>query len=95
MQINIDELRQATDKLFNHLRDCDVKYVELKDDFYWYIQRELLYDMNREPRDFTVGQISDDWNDVRRLLEAGNDPVAYGFVDLAPIMRAIGESVPC
>jgi hypothetical protein len=93
MQINVAELHQITDKIFAHLHEIDVESIELTEDFYWHIPEEQLYNLDSDPAQLGLGQLYDDWADLRRLLEEGNDPIAYDLVDLAAILRYIGERV--
>ena len=93
MVIILDELQAATDKLFAHFKETDVDSVELAEDYYWWISKEQIYNPNTEPTEFTIGQLSDDWNELRKMLDGKSDPLGYHLVWLSAILRAIGEKI--
>lgn len=92
MDINIKELQQVTEKIFLALRENDVETINLTEDYYWEIPEESLYKMSEKPKDFMAGQLSDDWNELQRLLD--KDEIAHPFHDLAhlsSLLRYIAE----
>ena len=93
MKIRTDDLRLVTEKLFNHLSVLNTEYVEIPYEYYWDIPKEYLYDSYDKPIQHTVGQLSDDWNDLKKLLHDTNDPLAHDFVDLSAIFKAIGHTL--
>ncbi|MCP4347870.1 MAG: hypothetical protein GY795_20395 [Desulfobacterales bacterium] len=53
------------------------------------------YDPCNEPNpsDCTLGQLSDDWSNLQKILNSENEPTGYALVWLASIMRTVGEEV--
>ncbi len=91
MVVNLEELRLITEKLFDHLKDNNIKEVTLDVDYYWYIHKEFLYDPYKQPADFSIGQLSDDLNELLKILKDEPALNSYHFVWLSTILRTIGE----
>jgi hypothetical protein len=93
MQIQIADLRTVCDRLFAHLDELGIETVEVTHDYYWDIPAEHRYSFEQEPPEHTAGQLTDDWSDLRKVLDGSLDPITYDFVDLAAILREIGETI--
>jgi hypothetical protein len=92
MRISVKDLRQATDRLMSHL-EARGDSVELAHDFYWAVPRDARYDAYREPKDLTVGQITDDWAELRKIGSGAGEPLAYALVWLGAVLTAVGDTV--
>ena len=93
MEVSIQELKSVADKLFAHLQRDGKDVVEVPHDFYWSIPKEERYDPYSIASQPTLGQLSDDLFELRRIVHGEAEPIAYGLVWLASIIRAIGEEV--
>jgi hypothetical protein len=94
MKYKIEQLRTISNIIFDHLLASNISCIELPQDYYWWISKEDLYDPINEPKDMSVGQLSDDWSELQKILESQN-VVGYSLVWLSAILRAIGEEVVC
>lgn len=94
MQVEVDELQSICEILFAHLKEQGVEAVDIPVDYYWNITRKQVYDPYQQPTEYDVGQLSDDWHELQRLLKSESEPLGYCFVWLAAILRAVGENVP-
>lgn len=91
MKINLVELKQVVDRLFEHIIETRrVTSCEFEKDNYWDIPSEEIYEIN-DPKHFNIGSLSDDWEFLSKLLEPENQPIAYQLTELAPILRYLGE----
>src|SRR6476659_5202373 len=93
MEVDFNELQQITETLLTHLRSSNLDSVELGVDFYWNMPKAAKYDPYYEPTSLTVGQLSDDWAELQRILSGEREPLAHHLVWLAAILRAVGEKV--
>lgn len=93
MLVKLSDLRTLSNLILTHLEQKGLKSIELTDDYYWDLPKEKLYDPYQDPCDFEMGQLSDDWSDLLKILEGKNEPIGYGLVWLSSILRAIGEQV--
>lgn len=93
MRIPLAQLRQVTNQLYDHLEAQGHSSVEIPHDYYWEIPKEQRCDVYRDPAGLTMGQTSDDWEELRKILTGESEPIAYALVWLAALLREIGEEV--
>lgn len=94
MQIAISELRLISNQLFDHLEKNGHMLIELDADYYWVISKEDLYDPYKEPKRIYLGQLSDDFDLLKKILSRNElEPTAYALIWLSSILRYIGEKV--
>lgn len=93
MEIKLSDLSQICTRLFFHLEEMGIQTIDVNEDFYWNIPKSELYNPYQNPSELDLGQLSDDWNELQKILSAQQEPYAYGLVYLAPILRLIGEKV--
>jgi len=93
MHIELTDLRQISERLFEHFEQQGQSSVDIPVDYYWNIPKEQVYDPYQEPSELNLGQLTDDWNELQKVLDAKREPIAYYFVWLAAVLRAIGEHV--
>jgi len=91
MEINLDDIRTIFEKLIKHLEKIGVNTVSIPVDYYWNIPNDVVYDPYNEPTKFDMGQLSDDWRELQKLLDDDREPVGYHLVWLAAVLKAIGE----
>lgn len=68
---------------------------EVSEDFYWNIPEKHLYSVYTPPpeSELTVGQLSDDWNEVMKIASGQRPPMAYGLVWLSSLLRIVGTKL--
>lgn len=92
MELDLRALKAVTNRLFDHIIEVrGMTKVNLEQPYYWHLPTESLYDIARNPRDFDIGSLADDWEFVSCLLDEQTQPVAYQLTELAPLLRYIGE----
>lgn len=94
MSIDINTLEKATLVIFQYLRDIGVDSVDLEEDFYWDIDKEQRYDPYKEPTEMDLGQLSDDWEEIKGIASGDRTPIGYSLVWVAALYRYIGETTP-
>lgn len=60
MTMNITDPQKITTLLLSKLRERKGNEIEINGDFYWDIPGDDLYNPYSEPRNMTLGQLSDD-----------------------------------
>ncbi len=90
--ISITELKKAFNNILNVLEACEIDHIEIDEDYYWYIPKEKIYNMMNDPGDFTIGQLSDDLNEIKKIANNEKEAILYAFVWLSSIIRYIGET---
>ncbi len=91
--IDIRRLRELTNTLLLRLEAEGTTSVELDSDFYWNILPEHRYDRYDEPREFTMGQLTEDLEFVDQLIDGTRPPVTYGLVWVSSLLRYVGEKI--
>ena len=93
MEINIEQLEKLSTILFEHLREWEIKTTSWPVDFYWNIPEEQVYDMTTEPKTLDIGELSHDWSILEGILESRREPLFSDFIELAAILRALGQHI--
>ncbi len=93
MQVKVSDLRILCEKLFSHLEKIGSGSVKISSDYYWNIPKESRYDKYEEPGDLDLGQLTDDWAELKKILEGKSEPIGYALIWMSSILRAIGEEV--
>ncbi len=57
----------------------------------WAVEREQRIDPTREPTALSLGQLSDDIQELKRIGELDVEPIGYACVWLSNILRELGE----
>ena len=89
MKASIDEIEKITLILLSKLRESKGNLIEVNHDFYWDISVNELYNPYEEPKNITLGQLSDDLNEIQRLTKS-DDATPYDLKRLASIINALG-----
>lgn len=88
MRVNIEEIEKIVSLLFSKLRESRGNEIELNNDFYWDISIEELYNPYEEPKNITLGQLSEDLDEIQRLNKS-DDAIAYDLKRLVSILIAL------
>ena len=94
MRIRTSELRRAAETLLGHLEQTGHSDIDIREDFYWDVPQDQRYDSYEEPKELSVGQLSFDHEEIMKILSGESEPVNYGLVWLAAILRRAGEICP-
>lgn len=95
MTLKARDLLEAHEKIVKHLEEIEQDEVEIDGDYYWSIVRERLYDVAKAPDEdeLTIGQLSEDREWIRGIMEEDGPIVGYSLVWLSTLLRAYGERV--
>ena len=85
------ELQAIAHRLFAYLEETGRDEFEVSEDYYWSIEKDEVYDPLKDPKNLTMGQLSDDWNELKSILEGDSPPIGYALVWFSAILRIIGE----
>ncbi len=92
LTVSLDEIEKAVLLVFKHLKDQQIVQAEIPEDYYWEIAEEDRYDPAKTPIDLSLGQLSEDWERLRQILQGDAPPVGYALVWVASLLRKIGSS---
>ncbi|MGI4760325.1 MAG: hypothetical protein ACRYF0_06445 [Janthinobacterium lividum] len=65
--------------------------IEMLEDFYWNIPDLDLYNIKDDPKELTLGQLSDDWQELVKILEKENAPTKYDLAKLSSVLRYLSS----
>lgn len=92
MEVSTRDLREILDKVLDHVEEGGITHLNVERDFYWSIPAESRYDSYATPEDLTVGQLSEDWQNLQAILDGRRDALRYALVWLGRILEAVGET---
>jgi len=95
VKIQLSDLRRAANALFDHLERTGRTEIEVTEDFYWSIPEKHLYSVYSPPpeSELTMGQLSDDWNELTKIASGKSPPLTYALVWLSSLLRFIGTKL--
>ncbi len=91
MKVSTSELQRLFNTICDHLVSAGVKEIEIDKDYYWDIDKEILYNPNNKPNNLELGQLSFDVETLKNVLEGKQAPIGWHFVPLSAVLRYIGE----
>ncbi|MDT8912040.1 hypothetical protein [Amycolatopsis sp. PS_44_ISF1] len=65
--------------------------VTLDHELFWELTPKQRYDLDHEPTEHTVGQLSESWAQLEAMTDDPDRVVGYGLVWLADVLRALGH----
>ena len=89
MKVNINEIQKITSLLLSKLREQKGNEVELENDFYWDISSDELYKPYDDPKDISLGQLSDELKEIQRLSQSSDEAIPYDLKRIAEIIKAL------
>jgi hypothetical protein len=92
VEVKIADLRLAAERILKHLEDSGHATIDIPWDYYWTVPAHHCYGRRDQPTEFTLGQLSDDWSEIKAIRD-GKEPIGYALVWLASLLRAVGERV--
>ncbi|MEO6086701.1 MAG: hypothetical protein ABIQ18_26665 [Umezawaea sp.] len=90
VEIPLADVRRACELLIAHVERHGGS-VTVEHDYFWSVPLESAYDVDAEPADLTIGQVTESWEHVRTMLDDESRTVGYGLVWLADVLRAVGH----
>lgn len=91
MNILAGEFLEVMRIIIDHLEATQPTVIDVKEDYCWHIPNSERYDPYKKPSELTLGQLSDDWSELRKLLDRDRVPAGLDLVWLASILRRLGE----
>ena len=94
MKVNIDEIQKITSFLLSRLREEKGNEIEIENDFYWDISSDELYNPYDTPENISLGQLSDQLKEIKRLSVSPDNAVSYDLKRIAVIIKALSIENP-
>lgn len=90
--MKIKDLELVLSLLILKIKEDNSSEVEIDADLYWDIQLDDIYNPYVIPKDMTLGQLSDDWQELLRLLDQDLAPINHDLKRIASILRALSHN---
>ena len=94
MNVNIDEFKKIVSLLLSNLKESKGNEIELTSDYYWNIPKDQLYNPYDDPKEMSLGQLSDDLNEIYRLSKSNEKAIPYDLKRVAEILKALSIENP-
>ncbi len=91
MKIALTTVRAATNAILDALEARGTCDVTLDEDYYWFVPSPAVYDVTKPIAGATLGQLSDNLDEIARIAAGESQPVGSDLVALGMLMRFIGE----
>jgi hypothetical protein len=93
MKLKLDNLEKMISIILNKYRDVNGNEILIENDYYWDIDENELYSVSNEPKDFSIGQITDDWRTLESSL-GSDDLIPYDLQRIASILKVLSVEKP-
>ncbi|MBS1912966.1 MAG: hypothetical protein JST22_13350 [Bacteroidetes bacterium] len=90
---DVASLDSAWWKIMRGLELSGISLVRIDVDYYWCMDDAALYSLDATSIDWNLGQIYDDWGNLKRWIVEPRTIISYSFTCLSSVIRAIGDSV--
>jgi hypothetical protein len=80
MKINVDQLEIVVAKLLENARKLGIDEVEIKEDYYWHVQKVDLYNVYKQPHELTIGSLSEDWAHLAAIAQDGDKAIPHALI---------------
>lgn len=96
MRVKISELKAISELLLNYIQTTESEETNITNDYYWYINQKKVYDPYSKPNaaDLSLGQLSEDYINLKKILQHQEDPLGYALVWLSSLLCCLGEEYP-
>ncbi len=92
LRVDINEIETALIKVLEELRSQKGDVIDMEPaDYYWSIDKDELYNPYTDPAHFTLGQLTDDLQEIKKLARGEVDPVSLDLVKVGSVLAAIGH----
>ena len=93
VRIKLEDLIKVTNLLMDDLKKRGHSQIDLKEAYYWDIEKEERYNLQEDPTNLTVGDLVHDWERMEQIIDDPEMIVSAALVWLGSIYRAIGEEI--
>ena len=93
MQVSVETLRRVSLALFERLEARGYEMIDVPHDYYWDIDRAQRHNLDTQPENLNVGQLTEDWWNLEEMIRDESLCAAYGLTWLGAVLREIGELI--
>lgn len=93
MKVKLDSIEQMLSVILLRYKELYVNEIEIENDYYWRLDEKEIYTLDEEPKDFTIGQLTDDWETVQHNFKT-DDLIPYDLQKISSILTALSVEKP-
>lgn len=91
--LQVAELRAAIELALDAFVAEHGDQVPVEHDHYWHLPVDSAFDLRGEPRELSVGQVSDDLDEIRGIVaEAGATPAWHALSHVIGLLRLLEKA---
>jgi hypothetical protein len=94
IELRLDVLRRALDLVLEELEATHGALLRIDRDYFWSIPAEQRMNVYEQPKDLTVGQLSELIEGMEKLVEDPERVTVVDAVKLAELLRNAGDALP-
>ena len=92
--IQIETLRRIINGILDFVeKDLAISEVDLKQDHYWNVFDDDMYELAR-PKELGAGSLQDDWEFLLSSAKDKAQQLPIMLIHVAPILQALSQAVP-
>lgn len=91
IEIEKEDLKKILLLLMNKLDASNHNTFVLDQDLYWNVLDEELYHTYKDPKDLTMGSLTDDWRFLQNVLNGKREMIDDDLYKLSSILRFLGK----
>ncbi|NQX38117.1 hypothetical protein SAMN05421820_101124 [Pedobacter steynii] len=93
MKIKLEDIEQMISVLLLRYKEANGNEIEIENDFYWDFASNEIYNPMEEPKDLSLGQLTDDWDTLRHSFLSDN-LIPYDLQRISNILKALSIEKP-
>lgn len=94
VEVDLAILRTLFESAISRVETNFGSKVELPWDYYWDLDPQEVFEIEKQPSEPGLGQLSDDWGSLQQIFEGETPPLGYALTWIAAILRAVGQRAP-
>lgn len=93
-KISIQELRVLTDNFFDNIeKDFGASEIPIRQSMYWHVLPDEKYDVNNDPKQLGIGNLRDDLEFLKNILNDKEKAVLPNLYHLAAILDYLSNGI--
>lgn len=93
MRVKLEDIEQMISTILLRYKEVYGNEIEIENDYYWAFDEKEIYAVNEEPKDFSIGQLTDDWGTLQHNFKS-DDLIPYDLQRVSNILTALSIEKP-
>lgn len=93
MKVELEDIERMISSILLKYREFHGNEIEIENDYYWKVDENEVYVLDTDPKDFSIGQLTDDWKTLQHSFES-DDLIPYDLQRISNILTALSIEKP-